>query len=235
MTIALAGRVLDDIGNGINGATIKAIPVGLSSPDGTTTSGTHANGDTGWWTITGLSDAKNYKVRVEYQNKVREFYGLSEVQFGRLVIGKRTLEVQSTGLTYHKYETAPGNGASVNSPIVYLVGAYDSDPGAGTTVTDKKMGLCTTVATDGTYKLSVLDDTGAEKAAFISSGKLLLGTATDAGEQLQINGDLIRLMTAKTPATAGAAGNAGDICWDSGFIYICTSTNTWKKVAIATW
>ncbi len=177
MSISLAGRVLDDVGAGINGATVKAIPVGLSSPDSTTSTGTHANGDTGWWTITGLSDAKVYKIRVEYQSKVREFYGLSEVQFGRLVIGKRALEVQSDGTTYHKFEVDPTNGIGVNSPPIYLQGAYDSDPGGGVTVTAKKMGLRTTVASDGTYKLSILDDASTEKASFSSAGGLALSVA----------------------------------------------------------
>ena len=53
--------------------------------------------------------------------------------------------------------------------------------------------------------------------------------------KLDINSDILRLRTAKTPATAGAAGNQGDICWDADFIYICTADNTWKKAAIATW
>ena len=39
----------------------------------------------------------------------------------------------------------------------------------------------------------------------------------------------------KTPATAGAVGNKGDIRWDSGYVYICTATNTWKRAAITTW
>jgi hypothetical protein len=45
----------------------------------------------------------------------------------------------------------------------------------------------------------------------------------------------INLPTAKTPASAAAAGTAGDICWDSNAIYVCVSANTWKKAAIATW
>lgn len=50
-----------------------------------------------------------------------------------------------------------------------------------------------------------------------------------------------RLVAAKlntptaTPASAAAAGTAGDIAWDASYIYICTATNTWKRVAIATW
>lgn len=52
---------------------------------------------------------------------------------------------------------------------------------------------------------------------------------------LDINSDILRLRTSKTPASAAAAGNAGDICWDSGYIYVCVAASTWKRVAIATW
>jgi hypothetical protein len=38
-----------------------------------------------------------------------------------------------------------------------------------------------------------------------------------------------------TPASAAATGKAGSIVWDTGFIYVCTATNTWKKVAVSTW
>jgi len=38
-----------------------------------------------------------------------------------------------------------------------------------------------------------------------------------------------------TPASASAAGTAGQWAWDSGFLYICTATNTWRRVAHATW
>jgi len=38
-----------------------------------------------------------------------------------------------------------------------------------------------------------------------------------------------------TPATEGAAGVVGQWAWDTGFLYVCTTTNHWKRVAIATW
>jgi len=64
----------------------------------------------------------------------------------------------------------------------------------------------------------------------------LLGIGTDSPTTfLDVNSDVIRLRTAKTPATAGATGNQGDICWDTGYIYVCVATNTWKRTAIATW
>ncbi len=67
-----------------------------------------------------------------------------------------------------------------------------------------------------------------------SAGILLLNGATDDTiNKLQVNGGVSIAGTA--PASAAATGAVGSIRWDSGFIYICTATNTWKRVAIATW
>jgi len=38
-----------------------------------------------------------------------------------------------------------------------------------------------------------------------------------------------------TPATSTATGTVGTISWDTGYVYICTTANTWKRVAIAAW
>jgi len=37
------------------------------------------------------------------------------------------------------------------------------------------------------------------------------------------------------PSTAASAGVAGTFAFDASFIYCCVATNTWKRVAIATW
>lgn len=37
------------------------------------------------------------------------------------------------------------------------------------------------------------------------------------------------------PASAAATGSAGQIAWDTDYLYVCVATNTWKRVAIATW
>jgi len=50
-----------------------------------------------------------------------------------------------------------------------------------------------------------------------------------------VNSDIMRLRTAKTPANSGASGNVGDICWDANYIYVCVATNTWCRSAIASW
>ena len=37
------------------------------------------------------------------------------------------------------------------------------------------------------------------------------------------------------PASATSTGVAGTIAYDSSYVYICTATNTWKRVAISSW
>ena len=71
-------------------------------------------------------------------------------------------------------------------------------------------------------------------AMAISGGNVGIGTTNPSGK-LDVNDNRIRVRTSKTPATAGAAGNAGEICWDSDYIYICVATNTWKRAYVDTW
>lgn len=68
----------------------------------------------------------------------------------------------------------------------------------------------------------------------LDSGNVGIGT-TSPTAKLDVNSDIIRLRTAKTPASAGATGNAGDICWDASYIYVCVATNTWVRSALTTW
>jgi hypothetical protein len=51
---------------------------------------------------------------------------------------------------------------------------------------------------------------------------------------LDVNSDIIRLRTAKTPASASAAGNTGDIAWDANYFYVCIANATWRRTAHAT-
>lgn len=73
-----------------------------------------------------------------------------------------------------------------------------------------------------------------------TGGVTLAGNLTVSGTGTQsIGGVASRLVlqggTGDTPASAAAAGTAGSIVWDANYIYVCVATNTWKRVAIATW
>ena len=79
--------------------------------------------------------------------------------------------------------------------------------------------------------------TGGNGRVFIdSSGRLLVGTSSDSGGALlQVDGDRVRISTAKTPASASDTGTTGEVCWDANYIYVCTATDTWKRAALSTW
>lgn len=82
----------------------------------------------------------------------------------------------------------------------------------------------------GTTTQAVLDADGSGKALFGIGIGLATPTAT-----LDINGQTLRLRTAKTPAAANDTGVAGTICRDANYIYVCTATDTWKRAALTTW
>ena len=37
------------------------------------------------------------------------------------------------------------------------------------------------------------------------------------------------------PATPTSTGTAGEIKWDTTHLYVCTASNTWRRVAVGTW
>ena len=37
------------------------------------------------------------------------------------------------------------------------------------------------------------------------------------------------------PASASAAGTAGELAFDSGHVYVCVANGTWKRAALAGW
>jgi hypothetical protein len=58
--------------------------------------------------------------------------------------------------------------------------------------------------------------------------------AISDGLGLHIAGKLLRIGTTKTPSGASDTGNAGEICWDANYLYVCTASNTWKRIPL-TW
>lgn len=70
----------------------------------------------------------------------------------------------------------------------------------------------------------------------MSGGSLptTVATFTHTGDLL-LTGDTVNIPVERTIANATDQGTKGEICWDANYIYICVATDTWKRVAIATW
>lgn len=86
--------------------------------------------------------------------------------------------------------------------------------------------------------------TSDRKMKIYSSGNIIMqngGTFTDDGvNNLQVGGSVkatqYRLSALNTaPASATDTGTLGEMRITSGYIYICTATNTWVRAALATW
>jgi hypothetical protein len=108
----------------------------------------------------------------------------------------------------------------------------ESGGGFGESGVDWNLNL-TKIYQYGAYPIT-FQTNSAERVRIDGSG--YVGINTNApGTYLDINADKIRIRTAKTPASASATGNTGDICWDASYIYVCTSSNTWVRAALSTW
>lgn len=65
----------------------------------------------------------------------------------------------------------------------------------------------------------------------ISNLETIFQSASDAFAGL----DRSKATIVKAPETSSSSGRAGQFAYDSDYIYICVSTDTWKRVGIATW
>jgi hypothetical protein len=41
-------------------------------------------------------------------------------------------------------------------------------------------------------------------------------------------------LAAGTPASSGATGTAGQVLYDTNYIYVCVATNTWRRATLNT-
>lgn len=52
---------------------------------------------------------------------------------------------------------------------------------------------------------------------------------------LTTSANKIAIGASRTPASASDTGTAGEVCWDSSYLYVCVAANTWKRAALSTW
>ncbi|WP_306016421.1 DUF2793 domain-containing protein [Oceanicaulis sp. MMSF_3324] len=52
---------------------------------------------------------------------------------------------------------------------------------------------------------------------------------------LCVQSDRLQVSGSHTPASATAAGQAGQMCWDGGYLYVCVATDQWRRAALESW
>lgn len=142
------------------------------------------------------------------------------------------------------FTTTPTGAAAVETD-----GDFNYNPSTGTlSITGVVVGSGGDAADSGVIRLKNADSLTWEASP---TGTDVVGISVDSDEVVQIgssgasgvtvtpdlniSGDTLRIATTRTPASASATGSTGEICWDSDYIYICVSTNSWKRMAISSW
>lgn len=139
----------------------------------------------------------------------------------------------ASALTIAKYNTS-GNAFIVIDPICSSTGRSLYRIFRNVNTSDE----CSVIVykgNDTTNAGAQINGSGTEDSFLCNQGgNLGIGTISPT-QQLDIAGSSMRLRNSNTPASASDTGDQGEICWDSSYLYICTATDTWKRVAISTW
>tara|TARA_R110002051_G_scaffold23749_1_gene59611 strand:+ start:285 stop:644 length:360 start_codon:yes stop_codon:yes gene_type:complete len=102
--------------------------------------------------------------------------------------------------------------------------------------TDDILAIVDVTGTDTTKKITVVNLMKSDLTGNATTATTAATVTTAAQPAITSVGTLTSLKVAtSTPASASASGAIGTIAWDTGYIYVCTATNTWERVAIATW
>lgn len=140
---------------------------------------------------------------------------------GGSVLSISELSILPEGLVYALSLAANTSDASSNRALTFAIGNADR-----TMTMAGNLSIGGNLITGGALTTA---------NAFTTAGNFAL-TLTQIGATnvtLPTNGSLVAWVG--VPASAIAAGTAGQAAYDSGFLYICVATNEWERVAVATW
>lgn len=60
-----------------------------------------------------------------------------------------------------------------------------------------------------------------------------IGTTSSDYHSMTISGDTFQIAKMRTPISSTGTGNIGEICYDSDYVYICISSNSWKRIGLS--
>jgi hypothetical protein len=201
--------------------------------------GTTANDGTGDPLRTAFQTVNTALTRLDNTVDVQTGYVLLKDDSGSAGVAVTTAGNVGVGTT-----SPTGYSAAANTLVVANIAGN-----VGVTIASSSSGTGNIYFADGTSGVSTfagyiqynhsnnsmyLGVNSATSIAMNSVGNVGIST-TSPTEALDVNSDAFRVRTSQTPASASATGNAGTVCWDTNYIYVCTATNTWKRAALATW
>ena len=170
--------------------------------------------------------------------------GNIELGAGSTIFGSSTSNIT---INTNKFVVTGSSGNTTIGGTLDVVGNTEIGGGyAATGITATSTGNISMdgdLVVDGEGRFGVTDQGGQslQTATFISTGTAVFdGFITGTGDwgttgDISTGGNFLITSPDNIPASASATGTTGTISWDASYIYVCTATDTWKRVAIATW
>ncbi len=130
------------------------------------------------------------------------------------------------------------NRPSVNGTGVLLIGEAGQVPqtvvqtSGAQTISGSKTFTASTLFTNNIQAQNIQ----ANSTGIFSDMQISVNEMNISGLDITISsGNLVLNSPTGIPAITGAPGIKGSFVYDSGFLYICTNTNSWKRVGLNTW
>ncbi len=73
------------------------------------------------------------------------------------------------------------------------------------------------------------------EVAVLQDADMLLVWDSSANALMKAKKLSVARASSAVPVSASASGTAGDLAYDSSYIYICIATDTWERASIASW
>lgn len=227
----LYGGTVAEINVGVNGVRVGKFDtnffsiyedidfVGKSTNPGANSTFENTNTELLFTASSSAAISKDITFENSLNKQVAKFSSVGDftVNYGNAAIGSTTVATSTTNITLSIGDNAANKAGKLKFYSTYNGGdgaEIYQDPGTGQVF----------FALNSTTP--ILDYTATD---------FYVNANTELGGNLLIDGFLRYPNPFPPPPTSTSVGQAGTITWDSNYIYICISTNQWKRVALSTW
>ncbi len=110
---------------------------------------------------------------------------------------------------------------------------YGNTTGTGNIGIGGDAGRSNTTGTNNTF-IGYQSGYGGTSGNLTNATAIGYGAVATRSNAIVLGAGTNRLRIADTALSPGnnASGDAGEICWDTGYLYVCTATNTWERIEL---
>ncbi|WP_022701923.1 DUF2793 domain-containing protein [Oceanicaulis alexandrii] len=159
------------------------------------------------------------------KDQVRALGGLEALGVGTQADPVNRVAIKSTGVLMSADDAGPGD-------MRLTMNKSDASRTASLVFQSNWSGRAELGLTgDEAFSIKVSDD----GASWLEALKVSAGDGVVTLSGLSVLSGRLSLSASHTPASAAAPGQAGDLCWDGDFVYVCVAANQWRRSALSAW